>query len=511
MYKKLIKSMFLLIIFVPLMSACGNNKYLVFPGNFDTVTPQSPLTLPYIEDFESGVFENVQDFNPGFKWQIVNEGENKVLKCVAVDEGEFVSGRNVFNLMVGAKSWEGYIFSFDFKLEGETFIIFAPYADTNHTYDTPASLGRNSWSLRLNSDGELIHNTVFAHGSHHIIKNPDVTEGFKPNEWNHIELIPVGLDLTMKMNGVDIGRVAGLQEGNTGRVTIGGGVGCMFDNLKIEAVSTPSEPILPPIENTPVFLDADTARKNLEPFIFLDCGWMVYHSPSSPYIYAHIPRSADLYLIRYNILENTVDRSVKLDKLPKGYQYWMLTFSPGGELVFGFNDGLSMIEPINFFLMDFENSEVSFLAEELEFLNLEQIPENENFYLEVTPYYSYLRFNDNGERLHDFDRNGDPIVDYIGWNVDTQNLNLLDFEIEREYDGISREFLYFAADKTGKKHELTSLKSNIFDTNYVVIDSNTIATLLPVYQDRHVDLGYYKFVLIDVATDTVMQEFAINE
>ena len=37
----------------------------------------------------------------------------------------------------------------------------------------------------------------------------------------------------MIINDNNIGKVAELQENNAGRVSIGGGVGCMFDNLII--------------------------------------------------------------------------------------------------------------------------------------------------------------------------------------------------------------------------------------------------------------------------------------
>lgn len=201
----------------------------------DTANNNYTVSLPYEENFENGTINYVRDCNPGFKWQINSDNDNHYLECVHYDENDGITGRTILHLLVGDTSWHDYSFSFDFRLNDDSYVTFAPYADTNADNNTDYDFfdSRNPWSLRINSDGELSYNTVFEQGSHYIVQKPNVIEGFKANGWNHVELIPDGLDLIMILNDNNIGKVAELQEINSGRVSIGGGVGCMFDNLSI--------------------------------------------------------------------------------------------------------------------------------------------------------------------------------------------------------------------------------------------------------------------------------------
>ncbi|MCL2774884.1 MAG: hypothetical protein FWD71_16280 [Oscillospiraceae bacterium] len=246
-YKKFILNILIISTILLYVSSCVNNeaKYLIFPGNFDDVNPASPLSLPYTEDFNNGSFNNVQDFNPGLKWKIVKDKGNKVLKCVAINPAEVPMGMDIFDLMIGDKTWTNYTFSFDCKIAKDSYIYFAPFADTNADNYTDYPPGRNPWSLQLDYEGVLIYQTVFGHDWHYIGEKSDKfdstgtqktkpIDGFIADKWNHIELIPVGLDLQMTINGINIGKVAEIHDGESGRVSIGGNVGCMFDNLSIK-------------------------------------------------------------------------------------------------------------------------------------------------------------------------------------------------------------------------------------------------------------------------------------
>ena len=245
-----------------------------------------------------------------------------------------------------------------------------------------------------------------------------------------------------------------------------------------------TEAALPLPENTPAFSDVNTAMQNLEPYVFLDWGWEVYHPHNSPYVYAYIPRSFGLYLIRYNIPENSIDRAVHLEEIPPNYMDWHFSFSPDGEFALSYNsDPFSKFPETNFFLLDFENSEAIFLAQSREGLN------NEGLNPEQFPYPESFSNSDT-----------------IGWETE---IGTLDFEIEQGFLEDIRK--YIAIDDQGEKHELTTLKNNGFESKFVVVDSQTIVALLPVYDNRPGDLGHYKFALINVADDTIIQECAINE
>ncbi len=45
---------------------------------------------------------------------------------------------------------------------------------------------------------------------------------------------------------------------------------------------------------------------------------------------------------------------------------------------------------------------------------------------------------------------------------------------------------------------------------YVVVNFDTICAMIPEDENHMGDLGYYKFVLIDVSTDTIIKECPIN-
>lgn len=213
----------------------NKSEYLVFSSS-DTV---GSATLPYLETFESNsIGYAVQDCNPGFKWQINNEEGNGFLECISYIESEVTEGNNIFGLLIGDTSWKDYSFSFDAKLKGNSFITFAPYADNNTDSSAKSEYfdGRNPWALQINSDGELIYQTLFEQGTHFITENPEVLNGFLADEWNHVEVFSRDKKLIMVVNGVEIGEVADLQEYNSGRISIGGSVGCMYDNIRVECV-----------------------------------------------------------------------------------------------------------------------------------------------------------------------------------------------------------------------------------------------------------------------------------
>lgn len=223
------------------------NKYeikLVFCTMYDDIDPSVPL--PYLEDFESGTFDCVLDRTPYCKWKIIDDGGNKRLLCYDLKQDEITDGNPVFGLMIGDKTWGNYIFSFDCKIPEGSSVMFAPFADTNADNYTPDYFeSRNPWSLELDHEGVLVYQTVFVHGWHYIgeesnardeagNKKSKPIDSFLVGEWNHIRLIPAGLDVQMELNGANIGKVAELQEDISGRVAIGGRIGCMFDNISVE-------------------------------------------------------------------------------------------------------------------------------------------------------------------------------------------------------------------------------------------------------------------------------------
>ena|GEM_PF-3090233 len=227
------------------------NKYeieLVFWTFHALIDPSGPL--PYTEDFEGGTFDYVWDIAPCYKWKLIDDGGDKRLMCYDLKQDGRIYENPVFSLVIGDKTWESYVFSFDCKIPDESFATFSPFVDTNTDYSMPDFAdNRDIWGLRLDYEGVLLYQTDSGHGTHYIGEGSDARDeagsaktkpidGFVAGQWNHIELFPVGLEVQMKVNGANIGKVAEIHEGISGRVAIGGGVGCMFDNLSVEEIDS---------------------------------------------------------------------------------------------------------------------------------------------------------------------------------------------------------------------------------------------------------------------------------
>lgn len=225
------------------------NKYEIEPvfyTIYDDIDPVVPL--PYLEDFESGTFDYVLDITPYCKWKIIDDGGNKILTCFELKQDDITDKKPICSLAIGDSTWEHYIFSFDCKIPEGSRIMFTLFVDTNTDNSTPDFIERtNPWVLELDCEGVLLYQTVLDYGRHYIgeesgaydgagtIKTKPI-DGFIVDEWNHVRLIPVGLEVQMEINGSSIGKVAELQEVMSGRVAISGRVGCMFDNIAVEEV-----------------------------------------------------------------------------------------------------------------------------------------------------------------------------------------------------------------------------------------------------------------------------------
>lgn len=242
------KTLLLLLLVLLTVASCSNN---ISNGSavmlvFSETESEMPIPLPYIEDFENGSFNNAQDLSTCYKWKIADDNGNSVLMCADFEQNTSLPGNPVFYLLIGDKNWNNYTFSFDCKIAHESWISFAPYADTNSNYNTPDYLegSRNPWSMKLDYEGVLLYQTVFGHGTQYIgepsnkldeaynTKSKPI-EGFISEDWNHIELSSADNEIIMEINGVNIGKVAEIHDGISGRVSVGGGVGAIFDNIVV--------------------------------------------------------------------------------------------------------------------------------------------------------------------------------------------------------------------------------------------------------------------------------------
>ncbi len=196
------------------------------------LTSDGGVSLPYFQDFEDGEFACAQNLYPAFKWQMAEDSDNSVLKCAAVNEDETICGNSIYTLAVGDPFWEDYTLSFEFRITEGAMISFAPYMETNvdTSEDSQMFESANPWILTITSKGELWYETMFSRGTHSIC----ALDGFVADGWNSVRLTPEGTKLMMSFNGAEIGAVAELADGASGRIGIGGTVGLMIDNISAE-------------------------------------------------------------------------------------------------------------------------------------------------------------------------------------------------------------------------------------------------------------------------------------
>ncbi len=223
-------------LFIPLSAAlilslcsCQSQKYL----EMNTEKTNYSVSLPYKEDFEDNDFQYVVNTAPDMKWAIKNSNGNRYLECVAYDEALTITGNNIHPILIGDSSWSDYEMSFDVKLDGDCYVMFAPFADSINLETSSDNGCRDSWSLYFNSDGELYYQTFLENG-YMICDLSESPNCYDKNGWNHITLYHNETDILMTINGVDIGKVADYSNEYYGRISLGGTVGVTLDNIKIE-------------------------------------------------------------------------------------------------------------------------------------------------------------------------------------------------------------------------------------------------------------------------------------
>ena len=242
-------------------------------------------------------------------------------------------------------------------------------------------------------------------------------------------------------------------------------------------------------DSLPVFLDIDVGKEDIKTFTYGSHGW-VYENPyNTSFIYAWFGN----HIIRYNILENNIDRIVKFGNFRDGSIDRNVSLNPNGNhaVVYETSENVQS----NIYLLDFENSQIKWLAEKQEDLIAEHLSESLREDFKIEKYY-------------------------IGWKgkddqLNFQNLDKLNYTIKHKYDSYAGTS-WVVTDKYGNGYELAVLKNNLNTLGLdsipcVAIDPETAGAILPPDESPRGDLGYYKFVLINLKTGEIIQACPINE
>ncbi|TCK98441.1 hypothetical protein EDC19_0861 [Natranaerovirga hydrolytica] len=223
--------------------------------------------------------------------------------------------------------------------------------------------------------------------------------------------------------------------------------------------------------NKPVFLKIEDAKQELQGAVFGSHGWSIVY-PVESYIDARFGS----YWLRYDINTNKIDRALKFED---GFWDTITNLSKSGNYAIKSTLYDEENEPANIFFIDFKNEEVVFLAYAVEEFKIEDIPEDIRSEFELE-------------------------------NIFTSNINEPYFErveYDIQYIFESSSFIVYEGEEI--LHELTVLEDQgILMNNFVWIDEKTIGVLMPI--ENGFDLGYYKFALIDIIEDRIIQECPIN-
>jgi hypothetical protein len=240
-----------------------------------------------------------------------------------------------------------------------------------------------------------------------------------------------------------------------------------------------SEKSLP--ENAPKFVDRITANDEIKKLIFGSHGWQIYHPYGSSYVYAQ----AGYYVVRYSIEKNAIDRVLDISGMTLGHAE---VYSADGEYaVIYYNYDIYKYNPKDLYLVDFEKSKIEFWADKAEEMNVKRLPK---------------------VRRKGFD------TENVGWGIDYQNLDKLNYTILGEYS-VTDGMFWFAVDSLRQKREITELRNNLNGMGLdaipcVAVSPDIIAAIVPTINDSIFGLGHNKFVLIELSTGHVVQECSIT-
>jgi len=245
-----------------------------------------------------------------------------------------------------------------------------------------------------------------------------------------------------------------------------------------------------PDYESPVFIDTQTAAYELQSAYYGSLGWLIALPDNSEYMFAEF----NGYLLRYNIADNIVDNAVKMSASYGCEALWSLTADGLNMLVYQVMASQGTRKG-GIYLIDFANGTITQLADTAD-----------NFSLNCLP--PALRDGFNVDRLI-WDNNSNS----RGISMDNPVAELDGHTIEYARTPDGSEFSLHAHDRSGNTREFPDLRyASVNNVACVVVDDTTIASLIPIDLDfvRRADLGYYKFVVIDIESGVILQEYPIN-
>ena len=209
---------------------------------------------------------------------------------------------------------------------------------------------------------------------------------------------------------------------------------------------------------TPKFMDIEQGKVSLQSYDYITMGWSL-RARGSYFFAVHGNK-----VLRYNSLENKVDRIVDMGEYYKNGLSFLTSFSSDGRYMINYSsDPHYGKNSYNYFLVDFENETSEFLCENLNDSNIKKII-NQKIPGQIKP-----EMRDDG----------------LGFDI-----------AEPEPIDIGKE-----------------LEEKITPGHYATLDptAKTICAIMPVRKELEWQLGYYKFAVIDVESGDIAQEYILGD
>ena len=226
----------------------------------------------------------------------------------------------------------------------------------------------------------------------------------------------------------------------------------------------------------PQFVDIDEGNQVLEPLVFGSIGWSV--SGTVNFLFAIHGN----YVVRYNIKENKVDRIVDLGESYKGWPH-TISCSKNGTYCISHNSDFYGDLSRNYFLIDMEKKTTKLILDIYDEKIISEVIK------EMIPKGVQSEVN---EELLKFNMTvSNPCCDLVAWGM----------------TGVK------FANKNGESKVLNCLNYYSDLGGYYIFNEKKMGALIPS-SDNQEDfglLGYYKFVVIDVVNDKIIQEYVLNE
>lgn len=220
----------------------------------------------------------------------------------------------------------------------------------------------------------------------------------------------------------------------------------------------------------PSLIDYESSKDRLKDLTFGSIGWTLRHRKD--YLFAVYGK----YILRYNIRDNKIDKMVELGK---SYNNWPFgtSFSSDGDYCIAYSFDFSGEDSRNYFLIDFIADKTWLICGRVNEFDLNKVPES--------------------------------VRDEISGNSFSRPKEQTNYSITRKQTDENKAEYYFR-NEHGEIKIINSLSPLGHGGAYTIVDKNRIGAIMPQNPEEEWALGYYKFVVIDVSQDKIVQDYMIN-